>query len=84
MYSIVITSRAERELNRLDRSTKNRIITAALSLADDPRPQRCLKVKAAENLWRIRVGDWRVGYQIDDQMRIVTIITVGHRCEFYD
>lgn len=84
MYSIVITSRAERELKRFDRPTKNRIVTAALGLADDPRPHGCLKVKAAEKLWRIRVGDWRVGYQIDDQQQSVTIITIGHRREFYD
>lgn len=82
MHSIVITSRAERELKRLDRPTKNRIVTVALTLADEPRPHGCLKVKAAENLWRILVGDWRIGYQIDDQEQTVTIVTVGHRREF--
>lgn len=84
MYSLVITSRAERELKRFDRPTKNRIITAALPLADDPHPHGCLKVKTSENLWRIRVGDWRIGYQIDDQKQTVTIVTIGHRREFYD
>lgn len=48
------------------------------------RPHGCLKVKAAEKLWLIRVGDLRVGYQIDDQEQTVTIVTVGHRREFYD
>jgi mRNA interferase RelE/StbE len=43
-----------------------------------------LKVKAEERLWRIRVGDWRIGYEIDDDTRVVRIITVGHRREFYD
>ncbi|MBA2703435.1 MAG: type II toxin-antitoxin system RelE/ParE family toxin [Blastocatellia bacterium] len=84
MYSVIITSRAERELKRLDRSVKNRTIIAALSLADDPRPSGCLKVKATKSLWRIRVGDWRVGYEIDDTFRQVRIITIGHRSEFYD
>jgi mRNA-degrading endonuclease RelE of RelBE toxin-antitoxin system len=35
-------------------------------------------------LWRIRVGDWRIGYKIDDQKQTVTIVTIGHRREFYD
>jgi mRNA interferase RelE/StbE len=84
MYEVIITSHAERELKRLDRSTKNRIIPIALALADNPRPHGCLKVKAEERLWRIRVGDWRVGYEINDEKRVVKIVTVGHRREFYD
>ena len=84
MYNVLTTSRAERELKRLDRPTKNRVVTAALALGDNPRPHGCLKVKTEEKLWRIRVGDWRIGYEIDDEARIVTIITVSHRREFYD
>lgn len=84
MYEVVISSHAERELRRLDRSTKNRILPVALALAENPQPHGCLKVKAEERLWRIRVGDWRVGYEIDDAARVVRIITVGHRSEFYD
>ncbi len=84
MYKVIITSHAERELKRLDRSTKNRIVPAALALSDNPRPHGCLKVKGEDRLWRIRVGDWRVGYEINDETRLVRIITVGHRREFYD
>lgn len=84
MYSVSITSRAERELRRLDRPIKNRVVTATLALANDPRPHGCLKVRVAENLWRIRIGDWRVGYEIDDEAQAVRIVTVGHRREFYD
>ena len=84
MYEVIISSHAERELRRLDRSTKNRILPAALALADNPRPHGCLKVKAEGRLWRIRVGDWRIGYEIDDEKHRVKIVTVGHRREFYD
>jgi mRNA interferase RelE/StbE len=83
MYRIVITSRAERELRRLDKSIKNRIVTAINSLAEHPRPHGCLKVKG-ENIWRIRVGDWRVGYQLDDSAQIVDVIRVNHRGQFYE
>ena len=68
MYKVVITSRAERELRRLDKSIKNRIVSAIQSLGDEP---------------RIRVGDWRVGYGIDDQAKLVDVIRVSHRSQFY-
>ena len=83
MYKITITSRAERELRRLDKSVKNRIVPAIQALAQNPRPLGCLKVKG-EDIWRIRVGDWRIGYGIDDQARVVDVIRVDHRSQFYD
>lgn len=84
MFNVIITSRAEKELRQLDRQIKNRVTKAALNLADDPRPAGCLKVKSEEKLWRVRVGDYRIGYEVDDAKREVTIIKVGHRNEFYD
>lgn len=83
MYSVKITSRAEGELKRLDRPVKNRVVKAILALASDPRPPGCLKVKSAEGVWRIRVRDWRIGYEIDDGLHEVVVIRVGHRSEFY-
>jgi mRNA interferase RelE/StbE len=84
MYEVLVSPHAERDLRRLDRFTKNRILPVMIALAQDPRPHGCLKVKTEERLWRIRVGDWRIGYQIDDETQVVKIITVGHRREFYD
>ena len=66
MYSVKITSRAEGELKRLDPPVKNRLVLAILALATDPRPPGCVKVRSAEGVWRIGVGDWRIGYEIDD------------------
>ena len=83
-YSVSLRSRAGRQTRRLDRQTLARISKAIDTLADNPRPPGCLQVKTAEGLWRIRVGDWRIGYEIDDEARTVTIITVGHRSEFDD
>lgn len=84
MYKVTITRSAEKDLRSLDRQTKNRIITEILSLGSDPRPHGCRKVVSEQRLWRIRVGDWRVGYEIDDPAQQITIIRVGHRREFYD
>ena len=83
MYSVKITSRAEGDLKRLDRPVRNRVVTAILALASNPRPPGCLKVKSAEGVWRIRVGDWRIGYEIDDSLQEVVVIRIGHRSEFY-
>ena len=83
MYKVIITSRAERELRRLDKTVKNRVVSAIYALAADPRPHGCLKVKG-EDLWRIRIGDWRVGYGIDDQARVVDVLRVNHRSQFYN
>jgi mRNA interferase RelE/StbE len=83
-YLVALRSRAKREIRKLDRQTLARISKAIDSLCENPRPTGCLRVKTTEGLWRIRVGDWRIGYEIDDEAREVTIITVGHRREFYD
>jgi mRNA interferase RelE/StbE len=83
-YSVSLSSRARRETRNLDRQTLTRIAKAIDGLAQNPRPPGCLKVKTSEGLWRIRVGDWRIGYEIDDTVRQVRIVTVGHRSEFYD
>ena len=84
MYSIVITSSAEKDLRRLDRSIKNRVTVAILALADDPRPPGCIKVKSEEGVWRIRVGEYRVAYTVDDQAKVVTVVRVGARGDFYN
>jgi mRNA interferase RelE/StbE len=84
MFRISITSRAERELKRLDRPVKNRIVSAILTLASDPRPPGCLKVRSEESVWRIRVGDWRVGYQVDDNASEILVVRIAHRSDFYE
>jgi mRNA interferase RelE/StbE len=84
MFRVNITSRAERELKRLDRPVKNRIASAISTLASDPRPPGCLKVRSEEGVWRIRVGDWRVGYQVDDSVGEILVVKIAHRSEFYE
>jgi mRNA interferase RelE/StbE len=83
-YSILLTRPARKDLDRLDRQILNRIAPEIDALALDPRPAGCLKVKGEPNLWRIRAGDYRIGYEIDDAAREVTVIRIGHRREFYD
>jgi mRNA interferase RelE/StbE len=84
MFRVSITSRAEHELKRLDRPVKNRIVSTISALASDPRPPGCLKVRSEEGVWRIRVGDWRVGYQVDDSVGEILVVRIAHRSDFYE
>jgi mRNA interferase RelE/StbE len=82
IYTVLILRRAQKELAQLPTESYERVRDAIRALAQDPRPQRCLKLTGREG-WRIRVGDYRVVYEIDDQQRIVNILHVGHRREVY-
>ena len=73
MYSLSITGRAERDLRKLDKQIKSRITKSIIALANDPRPAGCLKVQSEEGTWRIRVGDWRIGYTVDDAAKEVVV-----------
>lgn len=83
MYSVTIHPHAEREIKRLDKPIKKRINAAILALASDPRPHGCVKVIIEENTWRVRVGDWRVIYLVDDGNDAVIVIRVAHRSRSY-
>jgi mRNA interferase RelE/StbE len=84
MYEILIKASAEKEIRRLSHEMRERITSAILSLRDEPRPLGVRKLKGRdEEGWRIRVGDYRVLYQIDDELRQATIYRVGHRRDVY-
>lgn len=83
MYEVVIERRAERDFRRLPPEIFDRIARAAQTLAENPRPEGCRKLEGSDNDWRIRVGDYRVLYEIDDSERIVRIMRVRHRRDVY-
>jgi len=83
-YSLEIKQSAQKELDSLDNSVFKRIDRKILALADSPRPPGCKKLRAYRDHWRIRVGDWRIVYLIDDEARDVTITRVAHRREVYE
>jgi mRNA interferase RelE/StbE len=83
-YSLEIKQSAQRELDALDDALFARIDRKILALADDPRPAGCKKLRAYKDQWRVRVGDWRVLYVIDDAAKLVTITRVAHRRDVYD
>jgi mRNA interferase RelE/StbE len=83
VYALLIKRSAERDLRRLPRALFERVNERILSLRDDPRPHGVRKLVGALEGWRIRVGDYRILYQIDDDAQTVTIVRVKHRREAY-
>ena len=81
-YSVWVLRRAQKELSNLPKNTYARLRTRILALADEPRPPGCRKLSGRDG-WRLRVGDYRVVYEIDDAMERVTILHVGHRRDVY-
>lgn len=76
----VLGQKTRRELNRIREPDFSRITETILKLEDDPRPSGCRKLRGLEG-WRVRVGNWRVIYHIDDQEKVVTIVAVRRRRE---
>ena len=82
-HTVVFARSARRELERLEAGEARRIISRVEALAKDPRPHGCVKLQGAADLWRIRVGDYRVIYSLDDNARLVDIRVVRHRSDAY-
>ena len=82
-YNIVVTRSAEKELSKLNRITRARIGNAIDQLRLSPRPRGSEKIAGSENQRRIRVGDFRVIYTIDDRVVTITVIRVGNRRDVY-
>jgi mRNA interferase RelE/StbE len=82
-YSITLARSARKDLERLPRQIALRALAAIELLARQPRPVGCRKIQAASNLWRVRVGDYRVVYSILDTERTVDITAVRHRRDAY-
>jgi mRNA interferase RelE/StbE len=82
-YQVLLALPAERELRRLPAGVHDRVISAIRSLAENPRPPGCRKLAGTKNDWRIRVGDYRVVYEIADAVRVVRVNRVRHRRDVY-
>ena len=83
MYRVFLERAAERDLNRLSSEIYDRVITAIRALGNNPRPPGCRKLAGSKSDWRIRVGDYRVVYEIADEIRVVRVNRVRHRREVY-
>lgn len=83
-YSVRFVRSAGREIERLDAAIVERVFSRIEALATAPRPTGCKKLRGAIDLWRLRVGDYRVIYWIDDTARVIEIRAVRHRNSAYE
>jgi mRNA interferase RelE/StbE len=83
-YSVELKVSARKELERLPAKLTQRIFPKLEGLASEPRPAGCKKLKGGQREWRIRVGDYRVVYTIDDEKLLISVMRIRHRSEVYD
>jgi len=83
-YAVELKPSARKELESLPDTALARVVRRLESLGHDPRPAGCRKLKGYKDQWRVRIGDWRVIYIIDDTARVVSVTRIAHRREVYD
>ncbi len=82
-YRVDIKPSARRAAQRLPARARVRLVAAIDALGDNPRPDGCKKVAGVEHLYRARVGDYRIVYEVHDEVLHVLVIRVGHRSDVY-
>jgi mRNA interferase RelE/StbE len=83
-YALEIKPHARKELENLSNTLIARLVPKIDGLAADPRPSGCKKLHGYKDLWRIRVGDYRVVYLIDDGRKTVSVTRIAHRRDVYE
>ena len=83
MYEVYLEHAAERDLRKLPAEDFYRIVPHIKNLAENPRPSGCRKITGSKRDWRIRVGDYRIIYEIDEKSKIVRVMRVRYRREAY-
>ena len=83
-YQVFIKPAAQRQLKKLTLAIQKELIALIENLSEDPRPSGCKKLKGRRNQYRLRSGDYRIIYNIEDTSLIVRVIKVGHRRDIYE
>ena len=82
-YRVEIAPAAQRQLRKLKKLAQRRILASLEALAENPRPAGMKKLSGAPELYRIREGDYRIIYQIQEEVLLVLVVKVGHRKDVY-
>ena len=82
-YRVEFRPAAARQLRKIEPQARDRLRGAIALLAEDPRPPASRQLRGRPG-WRVRVGDYRIIYTIEDGLLVVVVITIGHRREVYD
>ena len=82
-YSVELAPAAKRQVRKLDRAIQERVIRRLEALGKDPRPHGVEKLEGVESTYRVRLGEYRIVYEIQDKILVVLVLKVGHRKEVY-
>jgi mRNA interferase RelE/StbE len=82
MYAVEFLPSAARELSKLEPAVRRRLARRIDRFAQDPRGG-AVKLRGAEDVWRVRVGDYRIVYQVHDDRLLILVIRIGHRRDVY-
>lgn len=83
-YKVAFRARAHKDFLALDAAVRRRVSALIDNLAEDPRPPGIKPVIGVPGAFRVRAGDYRVVYEVDDERLIVHVVKVGHRRDVYD
>ncbi len=83
-YRVEFTAAAARQVRKLPRPARDRVLDAIEDLGEDPRPHGAKKLVGEQTAWRIRIGDYRVIYDVFDSELTVSVVRAAHRREVYD
>lgn len=83
-YRITLSPMAARQLRKLDAQVRRRIQAALELLAEQPRPPSAIRLVGGSGEWRVRTGDYRIVYEIEDDRLLIVVLRVGHRREVYE
>jgi mRNA interferase RelE/StbE len=83
MYQVELLPAARRDLKRIEKRMQVRLVAAMNDLAENPRPDGVVKLAGDDNVWRIRVGDYRILYEIHDRKLIVLVVRLRNRRDVY-
>ena len=82
-YKVFIEGRAEKDLSKVPKKITRRVVRIIIKFKKNPRPAGVRKISGSANYYRVRVGDWRIVYEINDKSRQVYVFRIRHRKEAY-
>jgi len=82
-YRVEYAPAADKQIRKLDPVAQDRVIRTVALLASNPRPPRATQLVGGRGEWRVRTGDYRIVYEVDDDVLVVLVVRVGHRREVY-
>lgn len=83
LYRVIVPRPVEKQLDRLPDSARSRVTRQIVALKENPRPRGCVKLKGKENEYRVRIGDYRVRYEVRDDEALVLLLYCKHRKDVY-